>query len=191
MALTELDLQTALRASLIVLGVAFLAANLRILAEFVRFLRLRSTALVTWPGHKPSHYGFLLALGVILGGLVFFKLVVQQRPPTAAFGEAMMFLYYAYLLPMSMRIGRGLYEDGIWTESGFVPYSAIGGFSWREEKKITLVIIYRLKSLVRRLVVPQAHYAEVRRLLRDKIATHDIHFTLKSLDLGGDEREVV
>ena len=83
------------------------------------------------------------------------------------------------------------FEDGIWADAGYVPYSAIGGFSWREEKEITLVIIYRLRSLVRRLVVPQAHYAEVRRLLRDKIAAHDIHFTLKSLDLGGDEREVV
>ena len=130
-------------------------------------------------------------MGVVFGGLIFFKLVLQQRPPTAVFGEAMMFLYYAYLLPMSTRIERGFYEDGIWAESGYVPYSKIGGFSWREEKDITLVIIYRLRSLVRRLVVPQAHYGEVRRLLRDKIAAHDIHFTLKSLDLGGDEREVV
>lgn len=189
--MADLDLPTVLRVSLFALGIGFLAANLRILAQFVRYLRLRSTALVTWPGHTPPYYGFLLALGVVLGGLLFFKLIIQQRPPTAVFGEAMMFLYYAYLLPMSMRIGRGLYEDGIWAESGFVPYSVIGGFSWREEKEITLVIIYRLRSLVRRLVVPQAHYAEVRRLLRDKIAAHDIHFTLKSLDLGGDEREVV
>ena len=189
--LGELDLPTVLRVSLIALGVGFLAANLRILAQFLRFLRLRSTSLVTWPGHRPPHYGFLLALGVVMGGLVFFKLVLQQRPLTSVFGEAMMFLYYAYLLPFSMRIKRGLYEDGIWADSGFVPYSVIGGLSWREEKEVTLVIIYRLRSLVRRLVVPHAHYGEVRRLLRDKIAAHDIHFTLKSLDLGGDEREVV
>ncbi len=189
--MTEIDVSTVLRFALVGLGIGFLVANVRILVQFVNFLRLRSTALVTWPAHKPPHYGFLLALGVILGGLVFFKLVVQQRPPTAAFGEVMMFVYYAYLLPMSLRIGRGLYEDGIWAESGFVPYSEIGGFSWREEQELTLVIIYRLRSLVRPLVVPSAYYGEVRRRLRDKIAAHDIHFTLKTFDLGADERDRV
>ena len=53
------------------------------------------------------------------------------------------------------------------------------------------MIIYRLRSLARRLTVPQAHYGEVRRLLRDKIAAHDIHFTGKALDLGADQRDVV
>jgi hypothetical protein len=108
-----------------------------------------------------------------------------------AFGEGMMLLFYAYLWPMSFRIGRGLYEDGIWVESGFVPYEKIGGLGWREEPEITLVIIYRSRSLAHPLTVPQQHYGEVRRLLRDKIASHDIRFTLKSLDLGGDERERV
>jgi hypothetical protein len=45
--------------------------------------------------------------------------------------------------------------------------------------------------LTRYLDVPQEHYGEVRRLLRDKIAAHDIHFTGKGLDLGADEREMV
>ena len=102
-----------------------------------------------------------------------------------------MFVYYAYLMPMSFRIGRGLYENGLWVESGFVPYSQIGGLSWREGQEITLVIIYRLRSLARPLTVPRAHSGEVRRLLRDKIAAHDIHFTFKTLDLGSDERDRV
>ena len=73
-----------------------------------------------------------------------------------------------------------------------MPYSAIGGLSWREERQqITLVIIYRLRNLVRRLVVPRGHYAEVRRVLRDRIAAHDIHFTFKTLDVGADERDRV
>ena len=102
-----------------------------------------------------------------------------------------MFLYYAYALPLSMRIGRGLYEGGIWAESGFVPYSKIGGLSWRDGREIELILIYRLRSLARPLAVPQVHYGEVRRLLRDKIASHDIHFTGKALDLGTDERNLV
>ncbi len=146
---------------------------------------------MTWPSEKPPLYGWLLALGVVAGVLVFIKLVVQQQPPQRAFGEGMMLLYYAYAVPLRVRIGRGLYAGGIWSDSGYVPYSKIGGLSWREESTITLVIIYRLRSLARRLTVPQAHYGEVRRLLRDKIAAHDIHFTGRALDLGADQRDVI
>ena len=45
--------------------------------------------------------------------------------------------------------------------------------------------------MARHLDVPQEHYGEVRRLLRDKIGAHDIHFTGKGFDLGSDEREMV
>ena len=128
---------------------------------------------------------------MVAGVLVFVKLVVQQQPPQRAFGEGMMLIYYAYAVPLRVRIGRGLYAGGIWADGGYVPYSKIGGLSWREGATITLVIIYRLRSLARRLTVPQAHYGEVRRLLRDRIAAHDIHFTGKTLDLGGDQRDVV
>ncbi len=189
--MTEIDLSQAAGIALLGLGVWFLIANLRIILQFVRFFRYRARMLVTWQTPKPPYYGFLLALGVVFGVLVCVKLLVQQRPPVEAFGEGTMLLYYAYLWPMSLRIPRGLYEDGIWTQSHFVPYGQIGGLSWREEQDITLVIIYRFRSLARPLAVPRKYYGEVRRHLRDKIASHDIHFTLKALDLGGDERERV
>ena len=187
----DIDVPRAVGVALFALGVGFLVANLRILGQFVRYRYLRASALVTWPSEKPPLYGWLLALGVVAGVLVFIKLVVQQQPPQRAFGEGMMLLYYAYAVPLRVRIGRGLYAGGIWSDSGYVPYSKIGGLSWREESTITLVIIYRLRSLARRLTVPQAHYGEVRRLLRDKIAAHDIHFTGKALDLGADQRDVI
>ena len=44
----------------------------------------------------------------------------------------MMLIYYGYAMPLSLRIGRGFYEDGIWSDAGFVPYSKIGGLTWRE-----------------------------------------------------------
>ena len=192
MAVAEFDIAVVVRVALLALGVAFLGANLRVLAQLGRFWRLRHAARLTWPGAKPPHYGLLLALGAILGVLVFVKLVVQQQPLGSAFGEIMVCLYYAYLLPVSLRIGRGLYENGIWTESGFVPYTAIGGLSWREERQqITLLVVHRLRRLVRRLVVPHEHYAEVRRVLRDRIAAHDIEFTLQTLDVGSDGRDRV
>src|SRR5262245_56404230 len=129
-----------------------------------------------------------LAIGVMLGVLVFVKLVVLHRQ---AFGETMMFLYYAYMLPLSRRIGRGFYEDGIWADTAFIPYEEVGGISWREgEDQVILIVISRLKNLARRLIVPGDKYGAARRLLRDKIGEHAIQFTRTGLDLGGhDERD--
>ena len=189
--MSEIGLSNALDVALAGLGFGFLGANFWIVLQFAQFYRYRATALVTWSARKPPYYGIFLGFGLVFGVLLVVKLVVQRQPLMSGFGESMMLLYYAYLWPMSFRIKRGLYEDGIWTESRFVPYAKIGGLSWREEREITLVIIYRLRSVARHLTVPQEHYGEVRRLLRDKIDSHDLHFTMKAFDLGGDERGVV
>lgn len=182
---------SAIGLALFLLGVGFLIATLQIAAQFIHYRRLRPGALVTWPPETPPTYPWMLALGVVAGILVFVKVVVQQQPPQRAFGEGMMLLYYAYAVPLRLKIGRGLYADGIWADGGYIPYTKIGGLSWREGKTITLVIIYRLRNLARRLTVPRAHYAEVRRHLRDKIGAHDIDVTGKPLDLGGDVRDHV
>jgi hypothetical protein len=173
---------------LLVLGVGFLAANLELASDYVRFLRRRSGALLTWRAPKPPQYTFALGLGVALGLLVFAKLVLLR---TQAFGESMMFLYYAYFFPMSLTIGRGFYEDGIWAETSFIPYNEVGGISWREgEHQATLIVISRLRNLARRLTVPGDKYGAARRLLRDKIGEHTIHFNGTGLDLGAaDERD--
>ena len=177
---------------LFVLGVGFFIANLRLLLQFIRFLKLRSSALLTWPGRRPPFYGLLLAIGMTLGMVIIYKLVVLKQHPVQVFGESMMMVYYAYGVPLSLRIGRGFYEDGIWADGGFVPYQSIGGLTWREGEQVTLVLMFRMRAFARRLVVPHRHYGAARRLLRDKIAAHDIHFTGKSLDLGlHDERDDV
>jgi hypothetical protein len=177
---------------LLVFGLGFFIANLRLLFQFIRFLRLRSSALLTWPGRRPPFYGLLLGLGAVLSLLVVYKLAVLRQRPVDVFGETMMMMYYAYGVPLSLKIGRGFYEDGIWADGGFIPYSRIGGLTWREEEQITLVMIYRMGAFARRLVVPEPLYGAARRVLRDKIAAHDIHFTGKPLDLGmHDERDDV
>jgi len=184
------SVQTIVTGTLVVLGLGFLVANARLLLEYVRYRKLRRSALLTWPSRKPPYYLFQLVIGFALGVLLYVKLVRLHRQ---AFGESMMFLYYAYLFPLSRNIGRGFYEDGIWADSAFIPYNEIGGISWREgDHEVALVVISRLKNLARRLVVPGEYYAAARRLLRDKIAKHDIHFTGTGLDLGEhDEREDV
>ena len=181
--------QPILAVVLLLLGVGYLIADARLILEWVRYRRRQRGALLVWTAKKPPYWGLSLAIGVTLGVLVFYKIVFIHQQ---AFGETMMFLYYAYVVPLSRRIGRGFYEDGIWSDGGFMPYSHIGGLTWREGDQITLVLMHRVRAFARRLTVPERYYGAARRLLRDKIAAHDIHFTGKSLDLGlHDERDDV
>lgn len=170
---------------LLLFGVGFLIANVRMGIELARWMRRRRTALVVWPASKPPFYAMSLGIGVVLGLLILLKAYLALRGVATlgewfrafvgdTFGELMMFVYFGYMLPLSTRITRGLYAEGIWTDNGFMPYDQVGGISWRSEEPPTLVIISRLKSLARRLEVPQLALGEVRRLLRDKISSHDI-----------------
>jgi hypothetical protein len=180
---------------LLLLGIGFLVANVRVGVDALRFLRRRSSALLTWRGPRPRYYGLQLALGVVLGGLLAYQTVnvmriapqLRGRFAPQLFGISMMFVYYGYLVPLNRRIGRGFYADGIWSETGFVPYWRIGAVSWREGEEIALVIVSRLRNLARRLVVPGAHYGAARRLLREKIAAHDIQLIRTGLELGAHE----
>ena len=88
-------------------------------------------------------------------------------------------------------MAAGFYQDGIWLDTGFIPYEEVGGISWREgEHAVALVVISRLKNMARVLPVPIEHYGAARRVLRDKIGEHAIHFTGTGLDLGAhDERD--
>jgi hypothetical protein len=180
--------QPYITAILLLLAAGFLIANARLILEYALFVRRRRGTLLSWSGAKPPYYGMSLAIGVMLGFLVFYKLVVIHRQ---AYGETMMFVYYGYLTPLSRRIKRGFYDDGIWTDTVFIPYNEIGGLSWREsDHDATLVVISRLRTLARLLRVPGDKYGAARRILRDKIGEHAIHFTGTGLDLGvRDERD--
>jgi hypothetical protein len=182
------NVQQILTGILLLLGAGFLVANAKLLLEYSRYRQLRGTALLTWQSPAPPYYGVGLAIGVVLGFLVFYKIF---RLRTQAFGETMMFVYYAYLTPLSRRIGRGFYEQGIWADTSFIPYSDVDGISWREgEHQVRLIVISKLRSLARVLTVPGDKYGAARRVLRDKIGEHAIHFTGTGLDLGTrDERD--
>jgi len=102
----------------------------------------------------------------------------------------MMFIYFAYAVPLSRKISRGFYADGVWSEQGFIPYHQIGGIAWREGEPVTLLLISRFRQLARPLLVPSRYYGAVRRLLHDRIGAHDIMFAGDTLNLGGhDERQ--
>ena len=174
--------------TLLVLGAGFLVANARLILEYWRYRVRRSTALLVWRGRQPPFYGLGLGMAVVLGLVIFYKIIISGQQ---AFGETMMFLYYGYLIPLSRRIRRGFYADGIWSDAGFIPYNEVGGLSWREgEHSVSLIVISRLRNLARRLAVPTEHYGAARRLLRDKIGDHQIHFSGVGLGLEAqDERD--
>ena len=104
----------------------------------------------SWCGRrrKPPYLRPEPGIGVMLGLLLLVKACSSCRRAVAGsvFGELMMFVYFGYLLPLSTRITRGLYADGIWTDTGFMPYAEIGGISWREGDAPTLVVISRLQD---------------------------------------------
>ena len=183
-----LSQQHAVAILLAAIGAGFLLANLRIAYQLLRSARLKSSALLTWPGRTRAYPRLGLVMGIVLAVVIAVKLVVLHR--LDVFGESMMLLYYVHLVPLDERIGRGFYQEGLWLDSGFLPYAAIAGLTWRETPEPTLVVLPRMTRLARSLVVPAEHYGAARRLLRDKIGGHDIHFTGKALDLGAhDDRE--
>jgi hypothetical protein len=96
----------------------------------------------------------------------------------------MMFVYYGCAFPLSTRIARGFYGDGVWSDSGFMRWAHISAVSWKEEGGVTLVLSSRLRSIARRLDVPPQLYGQARRVLRDKIKDHDLHIGGAGLDLG-------
>ena len=177
---------------LLLFGFGFLVANIKLGASLWAYRRRMRSALLVWAGEKPKYYGFSLALGVILGLLLMVEAFVLYRSPRSLFGEAMMFLYYGYTFPLSTRIRRGFYGDGVWSDSGFMKWSEISAVSWKDEPTVTLVLISHVQSIARRLEVPGHLYGQARRLLRDRIQTHDIHIGGAGLDLGSrDDQDAV
>ncbi|MEZ5287355.1 MAG: hypothetical protein R2712_21645 [Vicinamibacterales bacterium] len=175
---------------LLALGLLFLVVNLRVGRDLWAWWRRRTAARLTWLAPKPPFYAVNLAIGVMMGLILMATLLTVPRPDGtglhaavravvhaqggAVFGEGMMLLYYGYLMPLSTRIGRGLYEDGVWTDSGFMAYGDIGGLSWKPGTAGTLVLASRLRAVARTLSVPGTRLGEVRRVLREKIGEHAI-----------------
>ena len=157
--------ETLLPQLLFVFGLGFFAANVKVTADLLRFLLRKSCA--------------------VLGLLVVIKIFILGRTPQELFGEVMMFLYFGYAVPLSTRIPRGFYGDGVWSDSGFMPWGQIQAVSWKEEdESVTLMLVSHFRSIARRLEVPGHLYGQARRVLRDKVKAQDIHMGRSGLDLG-------
>jgi hypothetical protein len=178
---------------LLLFGVGFLAANLFGLAEQFLYWQRRRTALLTWPGRRPPLYQMQIGIGIALALLFFYDLLLRPGAIEQTFGVGMMCVYYAGIVPMSARIERGFYRDGVWSDRRFVRYTSIGAITWREDgEEPALILAFRTGPKAARLAVPGHLFGAARRILRDLITRHDINLGEAGLRLGlRDERDDV
>ncbi len=169
---------------LLLFGLGFLVADLLAILDQCRYFQRRRTALLTWPSRRPPFFALQIGIGVALGCLFLFNLLVRPAASEQLFGEGMMLIYYGYVVPISTRIERGFYRDGIWTERRFVRYPRIGRLSWREGAEPVLLLALRRGATASRLAVPADSYGAVRRLLRDLIAQGSLHLADNGFRLG-------
>ncbi len=177
---------------LLLFGLGFLVADILAIVEQLCYWVRRRSALLTWPAPRPPFFLMQVGIGVALGLLVVFNLFLRPAAAEQLFGEGMMFVYYGYVVPMSTRIERGFYRDGVWCDRRFVRYRKVSGTTWREDRSQdpVLLLASRTGFTASRLVVPSELYGAVRRLLRDLIAQHAVRLADAGLHLGlKDERE--
>jgi hypothetical protein len=166
---------------LFVLGLGFLVANVQVARDLVRYRHARRSALLVWRRPRPPYFRFYVLLGVIQA-LLLASLILLRRPVLPVFGLAMMLLYFLAATPLSMRIDRGFYETGVWSDRGFVPWSQISGISWRENP-VTLLLLSRMRSTASPLQVPTRLYGEARRVLRERVRLHGFQGDHAGLEL--------
>jgi len=159
--------ETIITVVLLALGVYFSVLLVHGLTAYLRFRRVRSTALVTWPAPRPRHFGFLLGLGVVSAAVAALNGYLQ-RPVHHVVPQGLMSLYFILMVPLLASIPLGLYRDGIWSEAGFVAWAQIGRLAFRETPEIVLILLPRSGSSSFRLPVPPGEYGAVRKALEEK-----------------------
>jgi hypothetical protein len=184
-----MTLQSMAQQALFLFGLGFLGANIKIGADLIRYRRRRGDALLVWPRPKPAYYSFSVLLGVVQA-LLLAAFVILRRPAPQIFGISMMLIYFLCAVPLSGRIDRGFYRDGVWSDRGFVPWGRISSVSWRENP-VRLVLLSRVRNLAQHLEVPGGLYGQARKVLRERIREHDIQMG-RPLGLAeADERDRV
>jgi hypothetical protein len=153
------------------LAVYFSVLLVRGTRGYLRFRRLRPTAIVTWRAPRPAHTPFLLVLGVVALGVAGLQ-AWFGRPFHHVYAQLATAAYFIVLVPLCGNIRLGLYRDGVWADAGFLAYRDIGRMAFREGREIVLTLLPRGRTRPFRLLVPPDEYGAVRKLLDEKIRQH-------------------
>ena len=151
----------------IVLGslvVYFSVMVARGVSRYLLFRKVRPTALLTWPVRPPASYRLLIVLGLVSAGLAVLNGYLG-RPFHHILAQALIAVYFVLTVPLLTGIPVGLYRDGVWADTGFVPYRDIGRMAFREGEEIVLFLMPRGRSRPLRLPVPPEEYGAVRKVL--------------------------
>lgn len=153
--------------SFVALSALFTVWNAVYLTRYLAYRRVASSAELTWLPTRPWFFNLCLGIGFFLLSMTFITIFVLRRPPLSIIAQGLMAIFYTVLFPLSFRIRRGLYESGIWTEQGFVPFERIRSLSWLERPEIVLMAKTEglLGSGYARLRVPGEFYGQARRIL--------------------------
>ena len=92
-----------------------------------------------------------------------------DRPFLHLYGQYATAAYFILMVPLSARIRLGLYRDGVWADSGFLPWGRIGRMAFREQPEIVLLLVPKGRATSLRLPVPREEYGAVRKVLEEKI----------------------
>ena len=163
--------ETLVTIALVGVAIYFSVQIVRGAWRYFRFHRLRETAIVTWPGPRPAHFPWQLALG-FLAAVVGVLNIYLDYPFHKVYSQLTIAIYFIAVLPLLTRIRWGLYGEGIWGEHGFLPYSRIRRFSFHEGAELVLLLLPRDSQGAVRLHIPAGEYGAVRRVLGDKIRSH-------------------
>lgn len=144
------------------------------LAGYRLFLKVRPTALLTWPVRRPMFFPFQLALGAVAAAVTVINSTLG-RPLHHVYSQGVMAVYFLVMVPLLARIPLGLYRDGVWADAGLLRYENIGRIAIRETPEIVLLLVPRGRSRALRLGVPSSEYGAVRKILEDKIRTRVVN----------------
>ena len=160
--------ETVLSVVLLGLGIYFSILLIRGLRGYLLFRKVRPTALITWPVPRSGQLPFLLVLGVVATGVTALNAYLE-RPLHHVLSQALMAAYFILMVPLCQSIRLGFYDDGVWADTGFLPYANIARIAFRETPEIVLILLPRGRSGSFRLPVPPEEYGAVRKVLEEKI----------------------
>jgi hypothetical protein len=180
---SERVLQLLTSLGLLGLGLYFAVQIVRGLAGYRRFLRVKTTALVTWPGPRPAQLPLLLAMGVA-GAVVAALNAWQRRPVHHVIGLALMAAYFLGLVPLARRIRLGIYRDGVWAHRGFLRWEDVARIAFVETPQVVLLLRSRRDQASFKLLVPGEEYGTVRKLLDEKARAGVLRLDPAILDLS-------
>ena len=159
--------QQLISLGLLGLGLYFAVQIARGLAGYLRYRRVASTALATWPAPRPAQFPWLVLLGA-MGAATAVINAWLQRPVHHVVGLLLMAVYFLGLVPLARRIRLGLYRDGVWAHRGFLRWEEVARIAFVETPEIVLLLQPRIRGASFKLPVPGAEYGTVRKVLEEK-----------------------